>query len=109
MKTMRILVLLAAVSSLHVVGAAPCFAQKDPEAAARQAQIDADEARSQIKDLQEEQAGFADVQNQDTTEMMARDAQIGELKDELSDAERRRRLAEEEQRSNPGVDPAVNP
>jgi hypothetical protein len=41
--------------------------------------------------------------------MMARDAQIGELQDEVSDAERRRRIAEEEQRSNPGVDPAVNP
>lgn len=98
MKTIPILVLIAAVSSLHLCAAAPCLAQKDPEAAARQAQIDADEARSQIQDLQEEQAGFADVQNQTTTEMMARDAQIGELQDELSDAERRRRLAEEEER-----------
>ncbi len=95
---MRILVLIAAVSSAQVYGTAPCLAQQDPEAAARQAQIDADEARSQIKDLQEEQAGFADVQNQTTTEMMARDAQIGELQEELSDAERRRRLAEEDER-----------
>lgn len=98
MKTMRILVLLAAISALHVSRGTPCLAQQDPEAAARQAQIDADEARSQIKDLQEEQAGFADVQNQTTTEMMARDAQIGELQEEVSDAERRRRLAEEEDR-----------
>ncbi len=98
MKTIRVLVLIAAISALHVSRVTPCLAQQDPEAAARQAQIDADEARSQIKDLQEEQAGFADVQNQTTTEMMARDAQIGELQEEVSDAERRRRLAEEDER-----------
>jgi hypothetical protein len=67
-------------------------------AAARQAQIDADEARSKIQDLQEQQANFADVQSQTTVEMMARDAQIGELKEELAEDEQRRIVAEQAKR-----------
>jgi septal ring factor EnvC (AmiA/AmiB activator) len=101
MNIIRIAYLLTAVCSCVVFASTTCHAQKDPEAAARQAQIDADEARSKIQDLEEQQAGFADVQNQTTVEMAARDAQIGELRDELGEDERRRVVAEEAERQRP--------
>ncbi len=97
MKTIRVLTLLAAVS-FCMIATTTCHAQKDPEAAARQAQIDADEDRSKIQDLEEQQAGFADVQNQNTMEMAARDAQIGDLREELAEDQERRVIAEQAER-----------
>jgi hypothetical protein len=94
MKTIRVLCLVAAISSCIISATTTCHAQKDPETAARQAQIDADEARSKIQDLEEQQAGFASVQNQNTMEMAARDSQIGELQEELAEDEQRRVVAE---------------
>lgn len=101
MKTIRVLTLLAAVSSCVIATTTTCHAQKDPEAAARQAQIDADEDRSKIQDLEEQQAGFADVQNQNTMEMAARDAQIGELREQLAEDQERRVIAEQAERQRP--------
>ena len=98
MKTIRVLTLLAAVSFCMIAATTTCHAQKDPEAAARQAQIDADEDRSKIQDLEEQQAGFADVQNQNTMEMAARDAQIGDLREELAEDQERRVIAEQAER-----------
>jgi hypothetical protein len=94
MNTIRIAYLLTAVSLGVIFASTTCHAQKDPETAARQAQIDADEARSKIQDLEEQQAGFASVQNQNTMEMAARDSQIGELQEELAEDEQRRVVAE---------------
>jgi hypothetical protein len=74
------------------------YAQKDPEAAARQAQIDADEARSKIRELRQDQASAASVQDETTMEMAARDAQIGDAQDDLYDAERREREAQRAER-----------
>jgi hypothetical protein len=98
MKTIRALSLLAAVSSCVFVATSPCHAQQDPATAARQAQIDADQDRSKIQDLEEQQAGFADVQNQNTMEMAARDAQIGELREELAEDQQRQINAERAER-----------
>jgi len=101
MKSIRVLCLLAVVSSCTICAIRTCHAQKDPEAAARQAQIDADEARSKIQDLEQDQQNFADVQNQNTIEMAARDGQIGELREELADDEQRRLVAEQAERQRP--------
>jgi hypothetical protein len=98
MKTIRVLSLFAAVSSGMVVAMSTCHAQQNPETAARQAQIDADEARSKIQDLEQDQENFADVQNQNTMEMAARDGQIGELKEEVAEDEQRRLIAERAER-----------
>ena len=70
------------------------FAQRDPEAAARQAEIDADEARSKIEDLQKEQIAAADVQNENTVEMNARDDLIQDYEQDEAYAEHREREAE---------------
>ena len=59
-----------------------CFAQQDPETAARQAEIDADEAQSKIESLEEEQVAAGDVQNETTAEMSARDNQISQYQDQ---------------------------
>lgn len=67
-----------------------CFAQKDPEAAARQAQIDADLAQSKIENLEREQVGAAAVESESSTEMLARQRQIDQLESEEVRAERRR-------------------
>lgn len=69
-------------------------AQKDPEAAARQARIDADQASSKIQELQQDQAAAADVQDETTTEMAARSRQIGDVEAQEMEAERRLRQAE---------------
>ncbi len=98
MKTIRVLSLIAAVSACVVLATNACHAQQDPETAARQAQIDADEDRSKIQDLEEQQAGFADVQNQNTMEMAARDAQIGELRENLAEDQQRQMIAERAER-----------
>ena len=91
---------LASILSLAIISntllVAPCFAQRDPEAAARQAEIDADEAQSKIESLQEEQIAAADVQNETTAVMSARDNQIQQYEDQQIDAERRLRNAERE-------------
>jgi septal ring factor EnvC (AmiA/AmiB activator) len=89
---------VAAVTMVSVATPSNCHAQKDPEAAARQAQIDADEARSKIKELRQDQAAAASVQDETTTEMAARDAQIGDTQDDLYDAQRRMREAEREEK-----------
>lgn len=88
------------IAALSVTLLAPhnAFAQRDPETAARQAEIDADEARSKIEDLQQEQIAAADVQNENTGEMAARDNLIQEYQDQEYDAERRLRAAESQGR-----------
>jgi hypothetical protein len=98
MKVIRSLLFFPAISLAILLGAQPCSAQKDPEAVARQAEIDTDEARSKIQELQEQQAGFADVQSEATTEMAARDAQIGEVEKELAADEQPRLAAERAER-----------
>jgi hypothetical protein len=85
-----------ALFALAVLSPADCFAQRDPEAAARQAEIDADEAQSKIESLQQEQIAAADVQNENTAEMAARDNEIHQYEDQELAAERRLRNAERE-------------
>ncbi len=68
----------SSILAAAILSPATCLAQRDPEAAARQAEIDADEARSKIEDLQAEQVAAGDVQNETTAEMSARDNQIQE-------------------------------
>jgi hypothetical protein len=84
----------SSILAAAILSPATCLAQRDPEAAARQAEIDADEARSKIEDLQAEQVAAGDVQNETTAEMSARDNQIQEYEDQENDAERRLRNAE---------------
>ena len=98
MNTKYIASLCAAAAIVSLVTPSPSFAQKDPEAAARQAQIDADEARSKIRELQQDQASAASVQDETTMEMAARSDQIGEAQDDLYDAERREREAQRAER-----------
>ena len=98
MNTKYIAFLCTAAAIVSVAMPSPSYAQKDPEAAARQAQIDADEARSKIRELEADQAGAASVQDETTMEMAARSEQIGEAQDDLYDAERRERQAEKAER-----------
>lgn len=93
--TIGSLILSVAIAIL-ALSPSPCLAQRDPEAAARQAEIDADEAQSKIDDLQQEQIAAADVQNETTAEMAARDNQIQQYEDQETSAERRLRNAERE-------------
>lgn len=86
--------IVSCILAVAVISATTCLAQRDPEAAARQAEIDADEAQSKIEDLQQEQIAAADVQNETTAEMAARDNQIQNYEDQEIDAERRLRNAE---------------
>jgi len=98
MNTKSLAFVFIAVAILSVVAPSTLYAQQDPETAARQAEIDADEARSKIQELAQDQAAAASVQNETTTEMAARSEQIGEAEDDLDDAERRRRDAERAER-----------
>lgn len=86
--------IVSSILAVAVISPTTCLAQRDPEAAARQAEIDADEAQSKIEDLQQEQIAAADVQNETTAEMAARDNQIQNYEDQENDAERRLRNAE---------------
>lgn len=96
MKITSCKVVLSTVLCACVVCAIPanCFAQKDPEAAARQAQIDADLAQSKIENLEREQVGAAAVESESSTEMLAREQQIDQLESVEARAERRRIVAE---------------
>lgn len=94
MNTKYIAFLCAAAAIVSFASPSYSYAQKDPEAAARQAQIDADESRSKIRELQQDQASAASVQDETTVEMAARSEQIGEAQDDLYDAERRERDAQ---------------
>jgi hypothetical protein len=91
MKTIYVSFVCAAAAFASVTLPSTTYAQKDPEAAARQAQIDADEARSKIRELRQDQANAASVQSEDTMEMAARGEEIAEAKDDLYDAENRER------------------
>lgn len=70
------------------------YAERDPEAAARQARIDRDTAEAKADELQREQAIAADVQIDNTDEMIARSKEIAELQAQANTAERRRIEAE---------------
>jgi hypothetical protein len=75
--------------------ASHCVAQgKDPEAVARQAQIDADLAKSKIERLEEDQISSGVVQDEATVEISARNREIASAEEEVAQAERRRIEAE---------------
>lgn len=90
--------LLCAALVVTVLTPLTSFAQRDPETAARQAEIDAAEAQTKIEELQREQIAAGDVQNETTVEMNARDNLIGDYEQEEDAAERRLREAEARQR-----------
>lgn len=96
MKLITVSSILAVALAFLTFCPVQCLAQRDPETAARQAEIDADEAQSKVESLQQEQIAAADVQNEDTAEMAARDNQINEYEDQELDAQRRLRNAERE-------------
>lgn len=90
----KVALLIAFGSGVVCMVPANCLAQKDPEAAARQAQIDADLAQSKIENLEREQVGAGAVESESSTEMLARQRQIDQLESEETRAERRRIVAE---------------
>lgn len=94
MKLATVAAILLVTTTILTLSPSTCQAQRDPEAAARQAEIDADEAQSKVEELQQEQIAAADVQNENTGEMAARDNQIQHYEDQEMDAERRLRNAE---------------
>ena len=85
---------MALVMFVAICAPLSCHAQRDPEAAARQARIDRDTAEAKAEELQREQAIAADVQIDNTQEMAARREEIAELQAQANVAERRRREVE---------------
>jgi len=82
---MSLALLCVAATPIH------CVAQgKDPEAVARQAQIDADLAKSKIERLEEDQISAGVVQDEATVETNARNREIESAEEEEAQAERRR-------------------
>jgi hypothetical protein len=79
------------VAALAVFAACvPCQAEtKDPEAAARQARIDAGEADAKIKELREDQKVSVDVDAPDSLQGLADQDQINQEERKLENAERR--------------------
>ena len=87
----RIMLLLL----VALMTAAPCFAgDKDPEAAARQARIDRDEAKVKVDEIQKREQAVTEVDGMDAPELRADDADLNAELDEEEEAERRLRDAE---------------
>lgn len=74
----------------------------DPEAAARQAEIDRDLAETKMRQLEDDEIAGGVVQNESTAEINARNQQIGDLQEEADAAERREEIAENRQRRAAG-------
>lgn len=70
----------------------------DPEAAARQAEIDRDLAETKLRQLEDDEIAGGVVQNESTAEINARNVQIDDLEAEAEGAERRQEIAESRQR-----------
>ena len=98
MSRMSVKSVIVVVALLNVCAPLICHAQRDPEAAARQARIDRDAAEAKVEDLQREQAIAADVQIDNTDEMIARQKAIAELQAQENRDERRRIAAEAAER-----------
>ena len=93
MTTRKVFMILAFLCV--TASASYCVAQgKDPEAVARQAQIDADLAKSKIERLEEDQISAGVVQDEATAETNARNREIDSAEEEEAQAERRRIAAE---------------
>jgi hypothetical protein len=91
-KSVKMLVCLVAV--LNVWSPRACHAERDPEAAARQAKIDEGLAEDKVRELQRDQAIAADVQIDNSSEIAARGKEIAELQAQAENAELRRLQAE---------------
>ena len=98
MDRMSVKSFVALVALVAVAAPLTCQAQRDPEAAARQARIDRDAAEAKVEELQREQAIAADVQIDNTDEMIARQRAIAELQTQENRDERRRIAAEAAER-----------
>lgn len=94
-KSVNILTTLVAI--VFVCAPLTCHAEKDPEAAARQARIDEDMAEAKVQELQRDQAIAADVQIDNSDEMAARQREIAQLQAQANKAERQRLRAEAEE------------
>jgi hypothetical protein len=90
-----LVITIAALVCVHSLNAA--FAV-DPEAAARQAEIDRDLAETKMRQLEDDEIAGGVVQNESTAEINARNAQIADLEAEAEGAERRQEIAESRQR-----------
>jgi hypothetical protein len=93
MNTKYIVFLCAAAAIVSGALSSNSYAQQNPETAARQARIDADEARSKIRELQQDQASAVSVQDETSVELLARSEQIAQAQQDLSDAEEREKEA----------------
>ena len=80
---------IAVVTVLYVVSPGVCSAEKDKKAAAKQAQIDYDEAQEQIEALQNQQIGAGTVQDETSVQMKQRTEKLEELEKKLEDAQSR--------------------
>ena len=80
-----------------VAFASPVLA-KDPEAAARQAEIDADEAKVKIDQIEEREQGVTEVDGLSAPELRADDAEIAVESEAKAGAERRFEEAQAEQK-----------
>jgi hypothetical protein len=86
---------LTALLSVSCIGMANA---SDPEAAARQAEIDRDLAQSKIRQLEDDSIAGGVVQDEATVEINARNRQIADLEEESEAAERREEIAESRER-----------
>lgn len=85
---------LCLVATMYVWSPSTCHAERDPETAARQAEIDHDLAEAKISDLQRDQQAAAVAQIDNSEESDAKSREISNLQAEAATAERRRLIAE---------------
>ncbi|MBN8548251.1 MAG: hypothetical protein J0M12_02925 [Deltaproteobacteria bacterium] len=88
-------VAILVVAASILCGNSICVAQQEPEAAARQAQVDADMAESKIQDIEESEAGSNVAQDIDTAQQMQDQAKIQHQDQKLYHAQERLQAAEE--------------
>src|SRR4051812_43244301 len=67
----------------------PCDAQQDPETAARQAEIDAEKAKAQMRDTQRDEEAAVGIDDADAPQLRGEDQRLDEEEQDLRDAQRR--------------------
>ena len=88
---------LAVLAASTFVGSTYSFADQEPQAAARQAEVDADMAKSKIQDIEAAEDGADAADDNDTPQELSDAAKIHHQDQNLYRAQEREQAAEEEE------------